>query len=86
MDTAFELLNERDAARRLGLSVATMRRRRLFHQPPTWVKLGARVLYSVGSLDSFVLANTVLINPAEAGGQGSGCTVSGTGKRRSNRG
>ncbi len=39
-----ELLNEHEAARRLGISVATMRRRRLFRQSPAWVELGGRVL------------------------------------------
>ena len=53
------LINERDAARRLGLSVATMRRRRLFRLPPTWAKLGGRVLYREEDLEEFVAANLV---------------------------
>ena len=39
------LLNEQDVARITGLSVATIRRRRLFRQPPIFRKLGAAVRY-----------------------------------------
>jgi predicted DNA-binding transcriptional regulator AlpA len=39
------LINERGVARISGLSVATIRRRRLLGQPPAWVKLGGRILY-----------------------------------------
>jgi hypothetical protein len=59
MDSKTTLLNEREAARWLGLSVATMRRRRLLRQPPAWVKLGARVLYRKQDLEFFVTANVV---------------------------
>jgi hypothetical protein len=40
-----ELLTERDVARLLKVSVATIRRRRLMRQPPTWLKIGALVRY-----------------------------------------
>lgn len=59
METAIELIDEREAARRLGLSVATLRRRRLFRQPPAWVKLGSRVLYRQTDLAAFIEANVV---------------------------
>ena len=59
MSTEVELLNEYDAARRLGLSVATIRRRRLLRQPPTYIKLGARVLYRREDLDLLVEASAV---------------------------
>ncbi len=62
-DSPTDLLHERDAARRLGLSVATLRRRRLNQQPPAWVKLGARVLYRVQDLESFIEAH--LIRPLD---------------------
>lgn len=39
------LLTERDVARILNISVATVRRRRLFRQPPAWIKLGSSVRY-----------------------------------------
>jgi len=44
MNAETELFSEQEAAQWLGLSVATLRRRRLFRQPPVWLKLGARVL------------------------------------------
>lgn len=59
------LLNEHEAAQRLGLSVATLRRRRLLRQPPVWCKLGARVLYRAEDLTSFVEAN--IVQPAAGG-------------------
>jgi hypothetical protein len=63
-----ELFDEREAARRLGLSVATMRRRRLLRQPPAWVKLGGRVLYRSLELDAFVEANVVQLSDGRRAG------------------
>jgi hypothetical protein len=40
-----ELLTERDVAKILNISVATIRRRRLFGKPPEWVKIGSSVRY-----------------------------------------
>jgi len=54
-----DLLCEKRAAQRLGLSIATLRRRRLLRLPPAWVKLGARILYREEDLSNFVLANVV---------------------------
>jgi predicted DNA-binding transcriptional regulator AlpA len=59
MESKHELLDEREAARSLGLSVPTLRRRRLLRQPPQWVKLGARVLYRKQDLDSLIEASLV---------------------------
>lgn len=59
MDSQTVLFDEREAAQRLGLSVATMRRRRLLRNPPAWVKLGRRVLYRKQDLESFVNANVI---------------------------
>jgi predicted DNA-binding transcriptional regulator AlpA len=39
------LLNEYDVARITGLSVASVRRWRLFHQGPRYLKLGSAVRY-----------------------------------------
>ena len=39
------LLNEHDVARITGLSVASIRRRRLLRQSPKFLKLGAAVRY-----------------------------------------
>ncbi len=57
--TDIELFDEREAARRLGLSVATLRRRRLLRQPPTFVKLGGRVLYRQSDLGTLIEENLV---------------------------
>ena len=62
MNTDTELFDEREAARRLGLSVATIRRRRLLRQPPAWIKLGGRVFYRARELDAFVDANLTQLN------------------------
>jgi len=43
--TLQELLTEREVARLLKVSIATIRRRRLLRQPPNWVKIGASVRY-----------------------------------------
>jgi hypothetical protein len=48
------LLNEKDAAKRLSVSVALMRRWRLFRQGPSYVKLGRLVRYSHEDLDAFL--------------------------------
>lgn len=40
-----ELLTEHEVALLLKVSVATIRRRRLFRQPPNFVKIGASVRY-----------------------------------------
>jgi hypothetical protein len=40
-----ELLTEHDVAKLLKVSVATIRRRRLFRQPPGYLKIGASVRY-----------------------------------------
>ncbi len=58
-----ELCNEREAACCLGLSIATLRRRRRLKQPPVWVKLGFRVLYRKQDLERFIDAN--LIHPSQ---------------------
>jgi len=40
-----DLLTEHDVAKLLKISVATIRRRRLFRQPPDFLKIGASVRY-----------------------------------------
>ena len=40
-----KLLTEVEVAKILNVSVATIRRRRLLKQPPTWLKIGALVRY-----------------------------------------
>ena len=51
-----ELLTEHDVARITGLSVATMRRRRLLRQPPLYKKLGAAVRYHPDDVATWINA------------------------------
>lgn len=44
-DSLQDLLTEHEVAKLLKVSVATIRRRRLFRQPPDFVKIGASVRY-----------------------------------------
>jgi hypothetical protein len=62
------LVDEYEAARRLGLSVSSIRRRRLLHQPPVWVKLGARVLYRPRDLQDLVDRSVVRLAGEPGGG------------------
>jgi hypothetical protein len=48
------LLNEYQVAKLLNVSVATIRRRRLFRQPPDWVKIGASVRYRRDSVERLI--------------------------------
>lgn len=48
------LLDEHAAARRLGLSVKTLRRWRWAGRGPRFVKLGAAVRYVQADLDTFI--------------------------------
>jgi predicted DNA-binding transcriptional regulator AlpA len=48
------LLTEHEVARLLKVSVATIRRRRLLKQPPTWIKIGASVRYTPESISAFL--------------------------------
>jgi len=61
---SLNLLNEREAARLLGVSVATVRRWRWLRMGPVYRKIGARVLYDTADLRAFVDARRV--EPAEA--------------------
>jgi hypothetical protein len=49
-----QLLTEHEVAKILRLSVATIRRRRLLKQPPTWIKIGASVRYTPQSISAFL--------------------------------
>lgn len=48
------LLTENQVAEILGVSVATIRRRRLFRQPPAFVKIGASVRYTPQSVQLLI--------------------------------
>jgi len=49
-----QLLTEHEVAKILRVSVATIRRRRLLKQPPTWIKIGASVRYTPYSISAFL--------------------------------
>jgi predicted DNA-binding transcriptional regulator AlpA len=48
------LLNEHDVARLTGLSVATIRRRRIKRLPPKWLKLGSAVKYKPSDIADWI--------------------------------
>jgi len=51
-----ELLTERDVARITGLSVASVRRWRLFKQGPKYMKIGASVRYRIEDVQAWLEA------------------------------
>jgi predicted DNA-binding transcriptional regulator AlpA len=53
-NTVETLLNEHDIARITGLSVASVRRWRLLRQGPKYLKIGAAVRYTQGSIKEFL--------------------------------
>jgi predicted DNA-binding transcriptional regulator AlpA len=59
MSTMIEsLLNEHEVASLLKVSVATIRRRRLFRQPPEFVKIGASVRYRPEAVQRLIESGT----------------------------
>jgi predicted DNA-binding transcriptional regulator AlpA len=52
--TPEELLTEHDVAQLLKVSVATIRRRRLFRQPPAYLKIGASVRYRRAAIQRLI--------------------------------
>ncbi len=50
------LVNEHEAAARLGLTVATLRRWRLARRGPRWIKVGAAVRYAPSDIGAFIEA------------------------------
>jgi hypothetical protein len=50
------LIDEHEAATRLGLSVKTLRRWRWSRRGPAWVKVGAAVRYAPEDLSAFITA------------------------------
>lgn len=49
-----KLLNEQQVAELLGVSVGTLRRRRVQGQPPAFLKIGHLVKYRPESIEAFV--------------------------------
>jgi predicted DNA-binding transcriptional regulator AlpA len=50
------LINETEAAQKLGLSVKTLRRWRWAGNPPPFLKIGAAVRYDPADLEAFIEA------------------------------
>ncbi len=58
--TLTKLLNEKEAAQILGLSVYTLQQRRFHCKKPDYVKLGGRaVRYEIHALEDFINAGRV---------------------------
>ena len=71
MDNTIEqLINEHEVARLTGLSLASIRRRRLFKLPPAYVKLGARVLYRPSDVAAWINENTIPVASTAAPAHG----------------
>jgi predicted DNA-binding transcriptional regulator AlpA len=60
------LIDEREAARRLGLKVATLRRWRWARRGPRWVKIGAAVRYEPPEITALIEAGRQHPNPNAA--------------------
>ena len=52
--------DERATAGYCGLSVATLRKRRRLGLPPTFIRVGRRVLYARADVDSFLFERRVV--------------------------
>ena len=50
----FDLINEREVARMLGLSTQSIRRRRYHNKPPIYVKIGKSVRYCKQDVVDFI--------------------------------
>jgi predicted DNA-binding transcriptional regulator AlpA len=64
---AKRLLHERPAALYVGLSVATLRRRRRNKDFPSWVRLGRRIAYRIEDLDAFIEMNRIIPTKPQGG-------------------
>lgn len=60
------VLDTKEAAAKLRLSVQTLRTWRMTGRGPDYVKAGKRVLYTVAALESYLAANTVGISGAKS--------------------
>ncbi len=53
------IMNEKQAAKYIGLSQRTLQKYRCIQKPPTYIKVGSAVRYSKDDLDAFLDANRV---------------------------
>jgi len=54
-----KLIDEKQAAQRLGCTISFLRRCRLLLSGPPYVKIGRLVRYSPAALDAYIESNTV---------------------------
>ena len=59
------LLSETEVAKIAGISIASVRRRRLLRKPPNWIKLGSRVLYRFEDLQAWINESAVRLEGPE---------------------
>lgn len=57
-----ERVNEKEAAKYLGMSVKWMQQCRCYGRGPKYIKIGRSVRYNVADLDAYITSRT--INPA----------------------
>ena len=57
---------ENAAAQYAGLSVSTLRKRRRLGLPPTYIKVGRRIVYAKQDIDAFLGASRVDREPARS--------------------
>jgi predicted DNA-binding transcriptional regulator AlpA len=65
-NTIESLLNEHEVAEVMGLSLATIRRRRILRQDPKYIKIGKSVRYTPESIREFVATRPTGGGQAEA--------------------
>jgi predicted DNA-binding transcriptional regulator AlpA len=70
METLETLLTEHEVAKLLKISVATIRRRRLFRQPPEWIKIGASVRYRPEAVERLIESS--VCSPLQGAASGPG--------------
>jgi predicted DNA-binding transcriptional regulator AlpA len=66
-DHQSQALNETDVAKRLGLSVATLRAWRLKRKGPRFVRFGRAVRYLASDVDRFIQSSLVESDAKRAG-------------------
>jgi hypothetical protein len=59
MEEAITVMNEKKAAKYIGLSPKTLQKYRWEQKPPTYIKVGSAVRYHKDDLDAFLDSNRV---------------------------
>ncbi|MEA4857751.1 MAG: DNA-binding protein [Solidesulfovibrio sp.] len=55
----YEVVDEKDAAIYVGLSVKALQMRRATHKAPAYIKVGRSVRYRIADLDAFLAAHRI---------------------------